>query len=129
MGVGGMELTEPDVIVVSSTEHVAQVTVGFVNINELPLGLCVSHVRTRMELDSKASVRLLDVSETGSAGHTENLVVGWLAAGIVLLKEALFLLVLHSVFIEEFIKEVVGIVEREATPPDLVIMDALSGIG
>jgi len=65
-----MELTESDIIVVSTAEHVTKVTVGFVNINELPLGFCVSHVSTWMVLDSKASVRLLDVSETGSAGHT-----------------------------------------------------------
>jgi len=129
MGVVRMELTEPDVIVVSTTEHIAQVTVGFVHINELLLGLYITHASTRVVLYSKASVSFLDLGETGSTGHTKNLVVGWLAARIVLLKEALFLLIFHSMFIEESVKEAVGISDRETTSLDLIIMKALNGIG
>jgi len=103
-------------------------TVGFVDLNESPLSFSVAHVCIRVILNGKAAVGSLNIGEASSAGHTKNLVVGWLAAGIVLLEESLLLFILHSVLIEELLEELVGIVDAEMLTFNLVVVMTLTNI-
>lgn len=128
MGVIGVNLSESNIVIIATTEHIAQMAVGFIDLNEPPLSLSVTLVAAGVILDGQTTVSPLDVNETGSAGHSQNFIISWLAVGVVLLEERPFVLLLDSMLVEELVEEAIGIVDSETLAFDLVIVVALNRI-